>query len=686
MGLILAWSFSVADYVAPWIEHQTPVGDNIAPTALIAVDVLDDYSGINLVTLDAYVNGNLAFSGPSSFVSPYTGPLSSIVPTIVDGYDGYHLILDNLVEFVSGEEYIVRIVCSDNYGNALDTSWQFAVVDYIDPWVQDQFPVGENISPNAEISANILDDYSGIDLNTLDAYVNGTLVFSGPSTFYAPFNGTGSTIYPVIIDSYDGYHLVLDNIGEFPSAGLYEVRITCSDHYGNSVESNWSFRAKDYVAPFLRNQDPADDAAGVDPSALISFDILDDYSGVNVDTLDAYVDGTLAFTGPGTFIAPFNGPSSSIVPTIVEGYQGYHVVLDRTVDFDAASMHAVEIVCSDNYGNILGETITTWGFAQWGQNQWGGFILEDIWTFYITNAVQSVTQGPYEITFDVSFYGPMAENAELIAPANYVFNNGAYARKVEVISSDTVRLWTELVYGESTYLVTVSNVTDVYGAPISPGYETAVVSPFISDADFANTNGMVRTWRESLLVHADTYRAYLAGRRGIDVFRKISGATYNRWAQVFDINGVHAMYVANFPGPLNITDSTAPYLCNQLPAQSGFATPNTEIRFTIADDFSAVEIPAVTIYINGNIVFRGSYSGWNNDYNGVIEIDHQDLNVILYPPSDFIIGSLVVVRVVATDLFGHRMDSTYSFTIASPISTGFGISEFGWSPFGGVSL
>lgn len=658
------WSFGVVDYVSPWIQNRTPTGDKIAPDTLIAVDVLDDYSGINIATLDAYVNGNLAFSGPNTFLYPYAGIDSYVGTAIVDGYDGYHLVLDNVLEFISGGEYTVRIVCSDNYGNSLDTSWEFAIMDYIYPWVQDQAPIGENISPAALITANILDDYSGIDAYSLDAYVSGNLVFSGPNTFYWPFNGPSSALTAVNVDGYDGYHLVLDNVGQFPSAVEYTTRIVCSDYYGNSVDFDWSFRVEDYVSPFLRNLSPGVDESGVNTATLIELDILDDYSGINLATFDAYVDGNLAFSGPNSFIVPYNGPSSGIASVIVDGYNGYHLVLDNTSTFGISTNHTVRIICDDNYGNTVDYS----------------------WIFHIHSAVQSIVQGPYEITFDVSFSGAMKEDAELIAPANYVFDNGAYTRKVEILAPNIVRLWAELVYGEPTYTVTVFNVTDAYDGTMPSGYSTVSVSPFISGASLANTNGMVRTWRESNLVHADTFRAYLSGDRGIDVFRKIDGTTYNRWGQIFDAYGVGAMYVANFPGDLSISDSSAPYLCDQVPAQSGFASPDTEIQFTIADDSSATEIPEVTIYINGNVIFRGSYGGWQNNYNGIIEIDHQDLNVTLYPPSDFVIGSLVVVRVTATDLLGNSMDSTYSFTIASPISEGFGISEFGWSSFGGISL
>lgn len=412
--------------------------------------------------------------------------------------------------------------------------------------------------------------------------------------------------------------------------------------------------------PFLANKYP--DSYGVSPNVSVSVNLLPLSGYINTNTIDAYVDGSLAFSGPSTFIVPYNGPSSSLAPISIDSYDGYHLVLDRATDFDIGTYHTVRITCQDSYGTSLDQS----------------------WPFSIHNMVESLDQGPYEITFDVTFSVPMNEDSDLTGPANYVFNDGAYTRKIDILSPTMVRLWTELVYGENTYTVTVSNVTDSYGATIPSGYNTASVSPFISDASLANTNGMVRTWRESQLVHADLYRAYLAGNKGIDVFRKINTAVYDRWAQVFDEYGISSMFVANFPGALSITDTSAPYLINVVPAQGEYAPVDTTIQFTIVDDTSAIEITDLIIYVNGNIIFMGNYGGWQNNYDGTIDVGYQTLDVVLYPPSDFVFGSLIVVRVIASDLLGNRMDTEYSFSISSVLTAGFGLSEFGLSSFGGI--
>jgi len=134
--------------------------------------------------------------------------------------------------------------------------------------------------------------------------------------------------------------------------------------------------------PFLRNEFPAPGASRVSTSVLISVDVLDAETFVDLSTLRVWVDGADAYNG--SFVAPFNGPSSAITPTIVDGYDGYHIVVDKTVP----------------YGN---EEITVRVVA----DDYGGNTLDDSWTF-----------STGEITFLVEYMDTNIFNAEMTLTIN----------------------------------------------------------------------------------------------------------------------------------------------------------------------------------------------------------------------------------------------------------------------------
>jgi hypothetical protein len=266
-------------------------------------------------------------------------------------------------------------------------------------------------------------------------------------------------------------------------------------------------------------------------------------------------------------------------------------------------------------------------------------------------------------------------------PAYYLFDNGMYVRLVENLGNNSYRLWTELYEGDATFGLTFSpslvdsNGGSIYSDPIT-------TTPFPSTADLSNYDGKVRTWRQSNLISADSQRIYLAGTRGIDVFRKISEVNPVRWGQILDAYGISAMFVANYGNDLVITDTVPPYLTDQDPPPVGVAYTSDPILFTITDFESAVEIPSTTVYVNDILAFSGGDGGWSNGYSGTITVEFRKLVFVINPSVPFIPESVIRVRVIASDLFGNTMDGTYSFTVTSP--TGFGFAIFGTSPFGAV--
>ncbi len=426
-----------------------------------------------------------------------------------------------------------------------------------------------------------------------------------------------------------------------------------------SPTASWSFTIIDWIAPFLRNRVPDTNSFGNEIDTTIAVDILDDGVGVNLSTIDAYVDGYLAFTGGTTFIAPFNGPLSALTDTSVDGYDGYHLVLDSTADFAPSAQKAIRITARDLKGNQLDETYN-----------------------FRVGVSATVIVSPYEITLDINFSGAMAVGAELQDPTNYDFDNGMYARLVEVISSTQVRLWVELFHSVSPFTLTFSaSIADAYGGVLVPTSNPLTIVPFQATADLTNYNGKVRSGRESRLIRADSQRIYLAGSKGIDIFRKDAESNPVRWGQVLDAYGIDAMFIANFGGDLVITDTTPPFLSGQNPVPGGSTSASDVIAFTIEDLTTAVEITSTTIYVNNTLAFSGGFNGWSNGYGGKIVVGPKSLVFEISPPASLPVGS-GSVRVVATDLLGNSIDQTYSFSVVEAL--GFGFGAFGFASFGGV--
>ena len=110
------------------------------------------------------------------------------------------------------------------------------------------------------------------------------------------------------------------------------------------------------IYPFIRNRVPAAGASGISPTVIISFDLLDEESDLKQDAIQLYVDNILAYDGQ-NFQYPYNSPGSSIAPTIVDGYDGYHLVVDSYGSYN--ELVPISLTASDSSGNTLEQT---WAF------------------------------------------------------------------------------------------------------------------------------------------------------------------------------------------------------------------------------------------------------------------------------------------------------------------------------------
>jgi len=403
----------------------------------------------------------------------------------------------------------------------------------------------------------------------------------------------------------------------------------------------------------------------VDTSTLVSADVLDVDQDLVPSSILVYIDGALAYDGASGFVAPFSGTVST---TTVDGYDGYHLSVARSVSYSNSSWIMVRVVARDT----------------------DDLVLDEIWQFYTVTVLAALRQGPYEISLDAEFSGPMMLST--LQDASYFSLDRAYVRALDPLPPGSaapmgVRLWVEGFRGEQPFTLTISPlVRDVAGNVLPPSGRVATILPFQSSAFLSNTDGFVRSWHESRLILKDGLRAYLADTRGMDVFDIEHGLGRSvKWAQILDSYGTRAACIlgtANYA----FEDMEPPFLANRSPTPGATGVPlGTNILLSVADLVTAVEVTAVAVYVNGRLAFGGaSDGGWANGYGGQVSVGHQIIDIRLYPPAGGIVVGTNTVSVLAADLVGNLLDTSYTFTVGAPPPTagGFGTGGFGTAPFG----
>jgi hypothetical protein len=177
--------------------------------------------------------------------------------------------------------------------------------------------------------------------------VNGTVVYS---------NGSQQNGWTVTSTANDikGFNYELTGPG-----GILPISTNTVDVYiegSRGFADTYSFTAQEGDPPYLQNEDPEDLDTGVLKDKVLTFEVVDDISGVDLTTVMVYVEGNLAYNGStDTFNAPYDGGSSA--HSVVTGPpSGYHFDIQKTSDWDSYSSVSVRVVAEDSAANELDTT------------------------------------------------------------------------------------------------------------------------------------------------------------------------------------------------------------------------------------------------------------------------------------------------------------------------------------------
>lgn len=323
------------DEEEPEIVNLDPVPFDIeiALNSSIVFDIIDGYD-VDLSRLDVHVDNNPAIID-GAFQLGYEGASSGIEEIT----DGYHVEIDPEMDFFYNHQVTVVVDGYDFSDNHVHFEYYFTttadtdgpVIDNRNP---DSFEVEVDI--NSDVSFDITDAISGVDLSRLDVHVDSMpAVIDG--AFQAGYDGPSSGIETIL----DGYHVVVDPIGTqgFDFNQIIVVTIDGYDFADNHTNDvYWFATIADVDAPSITNLDPFPGEVEVPVDTDIAFDITDTVSGVDMTRLDVYVNDVPAVTD-GVIKAPWSDPISKITPIT----DGYRVVLDQFVDFGYNELQTVVI-------------------------------------------------------------------------------------------------------------------------------------------------------------------------------------------------------------------------------------------------------------------------------------------------------------------------------------------------------
>lgn len=152
----------------------------------------------------------------------------------------------------------------------------------------------------------------------------------------------------------------------------------------------------------------------------------------------------------------------------------------------------------------------------------------------------SVSNSPFPVTVSVVFDSAMAQDGYLYDTANYLFNNGAYAVDVEVISATEVRLFVENLFEYDNFTLNVGNVTNTLGETIDSSYNSmsfSILRPTVPGyaLSLTSANGKLKSGTNAKAIDEDTGHWYIMTESGVDI---VNRTTFRNEGYILDGYGI----------------------------------------------------------------------------------------------------------------------------------------------------
>lgn len=167
--------------------------------------------------------------------------------------------------------------------NRIEFDYWFTVIpDYKAPYITNESPArGETDVPvGTDISFDILDTEVGVDIDSLDVFINNRIK---PFTY---------------VELEKGYRVTYHNVTPFYYTQTIELSIRAADssERGNVIYDMWRFYCESSTAPIIDSEsfDPRTCVRGYDTRTLgESFDVYDGGGGLDPDSIELIVDGII---------------------------------------------------------------------------------------------------------------------------------------------------------------------------------------------------------------------------------------------------------------------------------------------------------------------------------------------------------------------------------------------------------
>ena len=157
------WFKVIPDFRAPYIDNESPAREeeDVSLSTNISFDLFDAEIGVDISTLEFYVNGRIK--------TPIYSEISG----------GYHISYDTPEDFFYGETVEIIVKVRDTSGNQLYDTWRFYCIGSTGPWIDPAsfYPKAceEGIRRKTDyVSANVYAvDGTGVNADSIFMHVGG---------------------------------------------------------------------------------------------------------------------------------------------------------------------------------------------------------------------------------------------------------------------------------------------------------------------------------------------------------------------------------------------------------------------------------------------------------------------------------------------------------------------------------